>query len=1274
MAGNLHYDVNCQLGKARGVYILKMKAKSKSKKVFKKGDQCVQNPKSRKFRDQVKKNVFTQRSSKKGLTLQALEKHDEEIEDFGDLAISEKTAESTKSTAFSISGLTDCSNITFSAVLDKWHSPNSLDQEKCAILAAVTEVIRSKGGSETESEYFGALMTTLASNDGEDSATAITYLLSLVLKKLPVALLKMKFSQSSKLFMELLSKYYENGRAALLISLLECLTIILSAVEAAVWHESSTQQCFQALLTFAIHSKPRVRKAAHSNIKSLLKIAVANNKNHQSAAIAAKYCEETLKQQDSKISSNHILKLMKQCMGMFSSENLKILCEAVLNTMSSNDLIVKTNSMQTLYALFESHPPEENLTLELNGKIINALNDFQPSVNDVHVSEGWLVMLAAAHSNLSLLNRKSCLNALPKFFSSALSFFSSEHKAVAKAAADAMKLTSQNCLENIQDELTEDIKLENSSFKQIIKIMESGLRYKYQPLWNVVLQCLQYLYATFGSTCRSVMIKGVASLIDLHDNPDFPFKNDLLNTIGAAFKGMGPKAIILERPLELLRNDDVCQFPRAWLLPVMKDNIQNSELKFFISYFLPMAAKLRQKALKCRAINQDLEAKVYETLQSQIWALLPGFCNNPSDLSSEFKNIAMILGTALTEQKELRSVVLQALRMLISKTVDETDLKAIGYYSKNYLPILFNLYTSDDKDCQAVSLSVLETIKMFLHVTDKNLIKTFAKKLIEKLADDSSADKKHHLMDLAVAMVKYSDEEVVNQLFSIAVVNLDNKDKSMQKKGYRILEELCDSNSEAAKDLVKDKFTELKKIFVDSLSSAVPSSKAPRLRCISLLIKKLDSSQKDFLITVIPEVILCTKEVGVKAKTAAFDLLVDIGTSLVFLSSKPKEECIEEYFKIVMAGLAASPHMISATLLAFTKLIFEYRYCLSSKLVGSILDTAISLLKSKSREVIKSSLLFIRAVVKIFDSNELIEHLPTLIPNLFAWNVKSSGAYRQQVRVILERLDKKCGYHLVRNFVPDEHKRFIIQIHKTLMRTKRQKEAKRNQDEEVDDEEEKASKKGATLWQDVLADSDNEENKPAPGIKKPNKKGKENKSWILEGEDEVDLLDSKVAKNIVAFKPKQAKQKFSFPLNNDGKLLIDDEDNKNKDEDTPLNIGATDILSGFDKTPKQIKLGKRKHLEDMPENENSLSTYKPGGAGIHRDITKKKNYGEEYKAKKARGDVKLKGKPDPFAYVPLDRQTMNKRKKSKLIGRFDGLVKAARRGAIKGSKNKRKKN
>ena len=48
-----------------------------------------------------------------------------------DLAISETTATTKKSKAFSISGLTDCSNMTFNKVMDKWKSTDSMDQEVC---------------------------------------------------------------------------------------------------------------------------------------------------------------------------------------------------------------------------------------------------------------------------------------------------------------------------------------------------------------------------------------------------------------------------------------------------------------------------------------------------------------------------------------------------------------------------------------------------------------------------------------------------------------------------------------------------------------------------------------------------------------------------------------------------------------------------------------------------------------------------------------------------------------------------------------------------------------------------------------------------------------------------------------------------------------------------------------------------------------------------------------------------------------------------------------
>jgi len=41
-------------------------------------------------------------------------------------------------------------------------------------------------------------------------------------------------------------------------------------------------------------------------------------------------------------------------------------------------------------------------------------------------------------------------------------------------------------------------------------------------------------------------------------------------------------------------SDDL-DFPRSWLLPVIRDNVQETELAFFTSYFLPLAVKLRQR-------------------------------------------------------------------------------------------------------------------------------------------------------------------------------------------------------------------------------------------------------------------------------------------------------------------------------------------------------------------------------------------------------------------------------------------------------------------------------------------------------------------------------------------------------------------------------------------------------------------------------------------------------------------------------------------------------
>lgn len=72
--------------------------------------------------------------------------------------------------------------------------------------------------------------------------------------------------------------------------------------------------------------------------------------------------------------------------------------------------------------------------------------------------------------------------------------------------------------------------------------------------------------------------------------------------------------------------------------------------------------------------------------------------------------------------------------------------------------------------------------------------------------------------------------------------------------------------------------------------------------------------------------------------------------------------------------------------------------------------------------------------------------------------------------------------------------------------------------------------------------------------------------------------------------------------------------------------------------------------------------------GIYRDTSKSKRDepGSQFRAKKAAGDMKKSGAPDPYAYLPLDRKNLKKRGGTK--NQFKGMIGAARKGALVGQK------
>ena len=84
---------------------------------------------------------------------------------------------------------------------------------------------------------------------------------------------------------------------------------------------------------------------------------------------------------------------------------------------------------------------------------------------------------------------------------------------------------------------------------------------------------------------------------------------------------------------------------------------------------------------------------------------------------------------------------------------------------------------------------------------------------------------------------------------------------------------------------------------------------------------------------ILPEAVLGTKEGNEKAREAAYDLLVGMGKKMQEggkikhnMIERDTEASIREYFVMVYAGLAgSSQHMISATITALSRMLYEFK-------------------------------------------------------------------------------------------------------------------------------------------------------------------------------------------------------------------------------------------------------------------------------------------------------------------------------------------------------------
>jgi ribosomal RNA-processing protein 12 len=122
---------------------------------------------------------------------------------------------------------------------------------------------------------------------------------------------------------------------------------------------------------------------------------------------------------------------------------------------------------------------------------------------------------------------------------------------------------------------------------------------------------------------------------------------------------------------------------------------------------------------------------------------------------------------------------------------------------------------------------------------------------------------------------------------------------------------------------------------------------------------------------------------------------------------------------------------------------------LSIDLIDDLLTTIQVFLASKSREIARSAIGFVKVCVVSLPREILESRLDKLIPNLMVWSHESKGHFRIKVKNLMERMIRRFGYENVLKYTPEEDHKLLANIRKSKERKKKNMEMVEEVDETV---------------------------------------------------------------------------------------------------------------------------------------------------------------------------------------------------------------------------------
>ena len=455
----------------------------------------------------------------------------------------------------------------------------------------------------------------------------------------------------------------------------------------------------------------------------------------------------------------------------------------------------------------------------------------------------------------------------------------------------------------------------------------------------------------------------------------------------------------------------------------------------------------------------------------------------------------------------------------------------------------------------------------------------------------------HTLMDLIITIALYLPRDSYRSLFRMAEIMINRENEpQLQKKAYKLIPRLAES--EMGKAALKERNGELQQLLLGSAEKASTPARRDRLNALFQVIESLPQSDLHFIPAILSEVVISAKETNEKAREAAYNLLVAMGEKMaeggqVVQAKVPNmptdaptvEASLEEYFTMVSAGLAATtPHMISASITAVTRILYQFHAQISKETITNLCDLMDIFLQNPNREIVRSVLGFVKVEVISLPESLVRPRLNTLLKNLMVWSHEHKAHFKAKVKHIVERMVRKFGVEEVERATPAEDRKLITNIRKTREQRKKKKQ------QATEDGEEPAEKRKGKFESEYdqavygseseESDGDSEDEFVKSQSKQQRGGAKGGNTYIIEDEDEpLDLLSKRALGNISSTKPlrqRKQPQKMKARTNEDGKLVIgesDDEVETKGKKSKKQDIAEDDVLMDIDDQNTSLEAG-----------------------------------------------------------------------------------------------------